>query len=287
MTRTGLASLTCSVLIQFAPVSLALGCPLPPPERWTQTSGNGAYELIVEPIEERRPDGTRLFHGATYRLERVGVRRATVWNVNSPDMHSEAVVAGDGDYVVTARGWYYRGGVTIRNSAGAVIRSLTADDLVSIQERLDGATWRVAGLDESEEYLLIEVDFYDEQFEKSQTITRRVQLMDGYVMDAPASSQDLEIPHLECAEPGGLVVFAGWRELELTCNARAGGPEAVRTYELENDQLRLIEALDIEHGTLSHWRRASSESEPGPCETIYRDGDVVSERCGSDVTSSP
>lgn len=285
MLRTALYSLGCSVLILGLPQSQALGCP-GPPESWTQASANGEFELSVNPEYVRRERGLVL-DGARYRLERVGVRRETVWEVRAPELHGVGFVANDGDYVVTARPWRRGDALTIRNSAGAVIRSLAEEDVVSIAEQLEGASWSLKGLDASQEYLEIEVAFFNDSYEQLRSISRQIQLMDGYVLDAPSAPPGFQIPQLACSAPARLRVFAIARNLTLVCIDDPRTHEVLREYEFADERFRLVMARDFGGGDGRQWRARVSEDEPGPCETIYRDGEVVSERCGPDVTSPP
>jgi hypothetical protein len=286
MLRTAVYSLGCSVLILCLPVSQALSCPTPLPERWTQASANGEYELIVEPSLERDEDGL-VFDGATFRLERVGIRRETVWEVKSAGFQREALVANDGDYVATVGWWFGAPEITIRNSAGAVIRSLSEDDLVSIAEQLDGASWSLVGLDDTEEYLVIEVSGLAASTDSGHPVTRRIQLMDGDVVEPPITPPGFEIPGLECPAPAARRVLASPGVLMLLCNADDRSHSSVRSYEFADAQFRLVAVR--EHGPQGGegrwWREVGTEDEPGPCETIYRNGEVASERCGPDVTS--
>ena len=272
MLRTALYSLGCSVLILGFLQSEVLGCPVEtPPQRWTQTSANGEYELIVEP-EFRRGEAETVFESATYRLERVG-QRETVWKVESPEFHRQALVANDGDYVVTSGRWSGSDVLTIRNSAGAMIRSLADEDLASIAEQLEGASWSLKKFDAS--------------YEQGRSISRQIQLMDGDVIDPPMSPPGFELPVLECPAPAALWVFAIWRKLILQCLAE--DRQLVRTYEYADAPFRLIQASSYgPPGRDSQvWRARDSEDEPGPCETIYSNGEVVSERCGPGVASPP
>lgn len=287
MLRAAVYSLCCSVLVIWWPGHPAHGCPIPPTEPWTQASANGAFELIFEPGERPSQESGSWRREATYRLERVGARREVVWEVRSPELHDMGFVANDGDYVVTARAWPGGDALTIRNSAGALIRSLANHDLVSIAEQLEGARWSLKELDASQEYLEIEVAFYNDSSEQQRAITRRIQLMDGFVLDSPNTPPGFQLPAVACSAPAALQVGASLHYLTLACIDAARDHRVIREYELRDEHFRLVWALEFEGEDRRSWRARGAEDEPGPCETVYRNGKVVSERCGPGVTPPP
>lgn len=261
-------------LAVVAATSPSGACPFP--ERWTRASASGELELVVEPVfgdegAERRLRGSRL------RLERVGDERTVIWETTSPELLWTGFVADDGDYVVTLGGE-----VTIRNSAGAVVRSLSQDELVSIAEQLDGADRRVIGLDATEEYLLVEI-FRDENAERIAIASRRVQLMDGAVLDPPATPPGFALPPLTCAPPAELRVVAMSENLWQGCLAPSGDAGETRAYAYADGAFRIVEARSFGPGVDRWWVAEDQEVGSGPCERIHRDDALVSERCGPDV----
>ena len=267
------------LLASIAAGAPTAACPLPPLS-WTKSSANGGLELIrVSLTEEPRSDPWS--PPATYRLERVGPSRELVWEARANDFHFAGLVANDGDYVVT---WGSGDDITLRNSAGAVIRSVAPDEIVSLAEQVEGATWTVRGLDESQEYLLVDVVLADESLE-GRVSSRRIQLMDGEVIDAPHTPPGFELPELSCPASTTLRVAAYWHGVSLRCLDASGAISLWRDYELHESGFELIEAVDMRGGGVLRWSAQGSEDEPGPCERSYRDDELVSQRCGADVAA--
>ncbi|HEU4429379.1 MAG TPA: hypothetical protein VFT98_11540 [Myxococcota bacterium] len=273
-------------LLQLSAAARARGCP-PVARPFAQASASGLLELIVEPDERERRDGKgRGMPGARYRLVRAGSASASIWEATSDDFPAQALVANDGDYVVTAFPVYEGPAITIRNSAGAVIRSLTEQDLISIPEKLDGAMWRIVGLDPGEEYLEIEVSRFGESgAEHERVALRRVQLMDVRVVDAPVVPPDFALPRIDCPAHTTLAVHADSAGLALTCAGEEDGPRFGRSYALEDGDLLLVDEFsrDARGDVQVRWLKREAGAPAERCESIYRGGELVSERCGEDV----
>lgn len=232
----------------------------------------------MEPVERNSGEAE---YRASYRLERVRPRREVLWRVQSAPFQHAGIVANDGAYVVTAGRSF--DAVTVRNSAGAVIREIAAGEIVSIAERLAGATWGLAALDFSQRYLALEVLIDDDAFEKRRALVRRVQLMDGRVLDPPHTPPGFVLPRLACDSDSTLARRAYEGRLLLDCITRGGEFAKRRVYELAGEQLRLTETSDRGEDLVRIWSRGGSRKKPFPCEEIRRDGELVSERCGPEV----
>lgn len=279
MTRAVTALLLGLALVHLAEAAQARGgCR--PRAGFAKASSNGELELIVEPepCDEAALANGR-FPGAIYRLERVGPERKTIWRARSPELHSHGLVASDGDYVITADEGIAGSGITIRNSAGAVIRSLSREEVISIPEQLAGAYWWIMGLDPSEEFLEVKVLRGDASGRMG---ARRIQLMDGRVIGSPVAPPGFELPRLDCPPHMKLEVDAYHGVLRQECREGRNGGGFSRSYSFEDGEFELVETWKHEpRGNGAFWQRV--EGHPGACESIYRDGDLGSERCGEDV----
>jgi len=284
MARIITPALLCLAVVHCADAAGARGgCPLL--AGWSQASSNGELELSMEPepCDEAAVREGRYLPLAVYRLERVGPPRQMVWQMRSAEIHGDGLVASDGDYVLTADRSFLGAAITIRNSAGAVIRSLSREDVISIPEQLAGAYWWIVELDPTEEFVELRIMQTDDVRFRS----RRVQLMDGRVIGRPATPERFEVPRLACPLHMKLHVRVYGGGLWQECRGGREGGSWGRSDLFEDGRFRLVEEWMHEPTSGDGVFRRRAEAGPRICETIYRGGRLMSERCSLDVNFSP
>jgi len=283
VTRLTIYPLLSLALVHLVEIAHARGgCP-PPRGELRQASVNGELELSVEPepCDEAALASGRI-PGAIYQLGRVRPERERIWQARSLELHTAVLVASDGDYVVTADPGHAGSALTVRNSAGVVIRSLAREDVVSIAEQLGGVMWRMIGLDPTEELVVLEVLRFDEASNRVEHIdSRRIQLMDGRVIDGPVTPPGFEVPRLACPPHWKPTTLVSRGELVQLCRERRDGDVIGRVYSFEHGRFRLIRAWAYEPpGDGAIWR---PDAEGDACEIVNRGGEVISYGCGDDV----